>query len=57
MGYEIYTLGKKTNYKNIWDTIIEIGAPLGLIFDGLESMDVRRIEAGILDNNTDFDPL
>jgi aminomethyltransferase len=55
MGYEIYTLGKKTNYKNIWDSIIEIGAPLGLIFDGLESMDVRRIEAGILDNNTDFD--
>ena len=55
LGYEIYTLGKKTNYKNIWDSIIEIGSPLGLIFDGLESMDVRRIEAGILDNNTDFD--
>ena len=28
---------------------------MGLIFDGLESMDIRRIEAGILDNNTDFD--
>ena len=28
---------------------------MGMIFDGLESMDIRRIEAGILDNNTDFD--
>ena len=55
LGFEIYTLGNKTNYKKIWDTICEIGYPMGMTFDGLESMDIRRIEAGILDNNTDFD--
>jgi len=55
LGFEIYTLGSDTNYKKIWDTINEIGKPMGMIFDGLESMDIRRIEAGILDNNTDFD--
>jgi aminomethyltransferase len=55
LGFEIYTLGNKTNYKKIWDAICEIGYPMGMTFDGLESMDIRRIEAGILDNNTDFD--
>ena len=55
LGFEIYTLGNKTDYKKIWDTICEIGYPMGMTFDGLESMDIRRIEAGILDNNTDFD--
>tara|TARA_B100000965_G_C19552684_1_gene740757 strand:+ start:308 stop:1498 length:1191 start_codon:yes stop_codon:yes gene_type:complete len=55
LGYEIYTLGGDTNYKKLWDTILEIGKPLGLHFDGILSMEMRRIEGGILDNNTDFD--
>ncbi len=55
LGYEIYTLGGDTNHKKLWDTILEIGKPLGLHFDGILSMEMRRIEGGILDNNTDFD--
>ena len=55
LGYEIYSLGGNTDYKKLWDTIIEIGSPLGLKLDGILSMEMRRIEGGILDNNTDFD--
>ena len=55
LGYEIYSLGKDTNYKKIWDTILEIGKPFGLVHDGILSMEIRRIEGGILDSNTDFD--
>ena len=55
LGYEIYSLGKDTNYKKLWDTIIEIGKPFGLVHDGILSMEIRRIEGGILDSNTDFD--
>ena len=55
LGYEIYSLGKDTNYKKLWDTILEIGKPFGLVHDGILSMEIRRIEGGILDSNTDFD--
>tara|TARA_B100001121_G_scaffold163377_1_gene142652 strand:- start:5715 stop:6602 length:888 start_codon:yes stop_codon:yes gene_type:complete len=55
LGYEIYSLDKDTNYKKLWDTIIEIGKPFGLVHDGILSMEIRRIEGGILDSNTDFD--
>ena len=33
LGYEIYSLGGDTNYKKLWNTILEIGKPLGLHFD------------------------
>ena len=55
LGYEIYSLGGNTDYKKLWDTIIEVGSPLGLQLDGILSMEMRRIEGGILDSNTDFD--
>jgi len=55
LGYEIYSLAGNTDYKKLWDTIIEVGSPLGLQLDGILSMEMRRIEGGILDNNTDFD--
>ena len=55
LGYEIYSLSGNTDYKKLWNTIIEIGSPLGLQLDGILSMEMRRIEGGILDNNTDFD--
>ena len=55
LGYEIYSLSGNTDYKKLWDTIIEVGSPLGLQLDGILSMEMRRIEGGILDNNTDFD--
>ena len=56
LGYEIYSLAGKTDYKKLWDSIIEVGSPFGLQLDGILSMEMRRIEGGILDNNTDFDP-
>ena len=55
MGYEIYTYDPQTNYKKLWDTLLEVGEPLGLKVDGILSMETRRIEGGILDNKTDFD--
>ena len=55
LGYEIYSLAGNTDYKKLWNTIIEVGSPLGLQLDGILSMEMRRIEGGILDSNTDFD--
>jgi len=55
LGYEIYSLGGNTDYKSLWDSILEIGSPLGMHLDGILSMEIRRIEGGILDSNTDFD--
>lgn len=55
LGYEIYTLGEQTDCKKIWEELISKGSPLGMEVDGILSMETRRIEAGILDNMTDFD--
>ena len=55
LGYEIYTLGDQTDCKILWDELISKGSPLGMEVDGILSMETRRIEAGILDNMTDFD--
>ena len=55
LGYEIYSLAGNTDYEKLWNTIIEVGSPLGLQLDGILSMEMRRIEGGILDSNTDFD--
>ena len=55
LGYEIYTLGSDTDNKKLWDELISKGSPLGMEIDGIMSMETRRIEAGIMDNMTDFD--
>jgi len=55
LGYEIYTLGDQTDCKKLWDELISKGTPLGMEVDGILSMETRRIEAGIMDNMTDFD--
>ena len=55
MGYEIYSMGAKSDHRALWDHILAAGAPHGMIFSSIESMAMRRIEAGILDNITDFD--
>jgi len=54
-GYEIYTQGDKTNCEKLWNELISKGKPLGMEVDGILSMETRRIEAGIMDNITDFD--
>ena len=55
LGFEIYTQGVDTDCAALWDHLMAAGAPHGMIFGSLTSMEMRRIEAGILDNGTDFD--
>lgn len=55
LGYEIYTQGDATDCDRLWDHLMAVGKPHGMIFGSLASMEIRRIEAGILDNGTDFD--
>lgn len=55
LGYEIYTLGSKTNAWKLWDQLTLIGHSKGMLFSAMQSMNMRRIEAGILDSGSDFD--
>jgi aminomethyltransferase len=55
LGYEVYTQGTATDCGKLWDRLMEAGRPRGMIFGSISSMEMRRIEAGILDNGTDFD--
>ena len=55
LGYEIYTLGSKTNSQKLWHHLMAVGEPMGMIFSAMQSMNIRRIEAGILDSGSDFD--
>jgi aminomethyltransferase len=55
LGYEIYTQGAKTDCGRLWRHLTEAGTPHGMVFSSLRSMEIRRIEAAILDNGTDMD--
>jgi len=55
VGYEVYSQGDKTDHHRLWDHLMAAGQPHGLEFSGSGSMEIRRLEAGILDNITDFD--
>lgn len=55
LGFEVYTQGDATDHDRLWDHLFAAGEPHGMVFGSLASMEVRRIEAGILDNGTDFD--
>ena len=54
LGFEIYSR-PETDHLALWDHLMEKGRPFDLTFGSLESMGIRRIEAGILDNGTDID--
>ena len=54
-GYEIYTFGSETDHPSLWEHLMRCGEPFGMEFSCLNSMEPRRIEAGILDNGTDMD--
>jgi len=56
MGFELYTHDPSPDGPALWNHLLEAGRPFGLIASSLESMGIRRIEAGILDNGTDMDP-
>lgn len=54
LGFEVYTQpGIDTDA--LWNRLTEVGKKFGMIDIGLDPMDVRRIEAGILNNLSDFD--
>ena len=55
LGFEIYSQGDNTNYQQLWNHLMSAGKPHGMEFSGPGSMEIRRLEAGILDNKTDMD--
>ncbi len=61
LGYEIYSVGvetsidKPTDHHKLFHDVMEAGKPYGILYGSMASMELRRIEAGILDNLTDFD--
>jgi len=57
MGFEVYTLPNsgKFNGDKLWERYLAAGKPHGMEICGLDSMDVRRIEGGILNNGSDMD--
>lgn len=55
VGFEVYSQGETTDHLRLWDHLMEVGQPHGLEFSGSGSMEIRRLEAGILDNITDMD--
>lgn len=54
LGFEIYSQGKKTDHLQLWNHLMACGERYGLEFSCVNSMEIRRIEAGILDNTTDM---
>ena len=54
VGFEIYTR-PGLDFDALWDHVTEAGARHGMIDIGLDSMDVRRIEAAILNNGSDME--
>lgn len=54
VGFEFYTR-PELDTDALWDRITEAGQAHGLIDIGLDPMDTRRIEAGILNNLSDMD--
>ena len=55
LGYEVYSRHATTDHQRLWDHLFEAGGPHGMVFGSLSAMGTRRIEAGILDNISDFD--
>lgn len=55
LGFEVYTT-PAVDGGALWDHLLTVGEPHGLAAQSLESLGMRRIEGGILDNGTDMDP-
>ncbi|MEM6481756.1 MAG: aminomethyltransferase family protein [Pseudomonadota bacterium] len=54
LGWEYYTEPHHDAHA-LWAHLEKAGAPFGMTVFGLDSMHIRRIEAGILNANSDFD--
>lgn len=55
LGWEFYT-NEHTDARAIWNHILDAGKDFGLQGSGLGGLQIRRVEAGILNNLTDIDP-
>ena len=54
IGWEYY-VSPKADTTRLWNHLMSVGEQYGLIHSGLDSMDIRRIEAGIMNSGSDFD--
>jgi len=55
LGFEVYVKRREVDGAAVWRHVHAAGEPDGLVVSSLRSMQIRRIEAGILDYNTDMD--
>jgi len=55
LGFEIYSLGEETNHRQLWEHLVRSGELHGMEVASVSAMNVRRVEAGILNNISDFD--
>jgi aminomethyltransferase len=55
LGFEVYVNRREVDGAAIWRHVQAAGESDGLVVSSLRSMQIRRIEAGILDYNTDMD--
>lgn len=54
LGWEFYTEDHH-DADAIWEHLSKVGEPFGMTIFGLDAMNIRRIEAGILNAGSDFD--
>jgi len=54
IGFEVYVNRREIDGAAVWRHVQAAGEPDGLVVSSLRSMQIRRIEAGILDYNTDM---
>ena len=54
LGFEIYTQ-RDTNHKKLWFDLLDAGKAHGMVVGIDGSMNIRRVEAGILNNGSDMD--
>jgi aminomethyltransferase len=55
LGFEVYNLDAGVDGPALWDHLLAAGADQGMRACGQMSMNIRRIEAGILNYRTDMD--
>ena len=54
IGWEYYRY-PDTDCRALWKHIMKAGEPAGMVHSGLDAMDIRHIEAAILNSGSDFD--
>ena len=55
LGFEVYNLDAEVDGPALWNHLLATGAEQGMIACGQLSMNIRRIEGGILNYRTDMD--